>query len=358
MHDPKSRRHELRAAGQTAPGGEPGEFTFAAAYLEHGHIYGQCNGLLEAGAELKWVYDPDEKKVAAFRAKYPQASPRDRSTRFWLTPASTCGRGAPSRSSAGPRPSCHGRPAKIILPTRRRSRRWTSSICQTAVARTKTAKVHGVFFRAPARRGRDVRDRPRRGRCDWTGDSGTRSRTPSARARPTVRHWFFERAKYGGILCDIGSHQFEQFLTYTGATDATVEQRRSEISRIPTNRNSRTSAKPRCSATTAPRTTSGSTGSPRRPQHLGRWAHGYPRHEGLHRTAQIRRRRPRQAGDMSTLSTSWRTPPQRRRQGRVSVFWRADSRLPEPHRKGDDPGPRVQGGRALPARATRGAKIA
>ena len=34
--------------------------------------------------------------------------------------------------------------------------------------------------------------------------------------------WFFERAKYGGILCDIGSHQFEQFLPYTGATDATV----------------------------------------------------------------------------------------------------------------------------------------
>ena len=36
--------------------------------------------------------------------------------------------------------------------------------------------------------------------------------------------WFFEKEKFGGILCDIGSHQFEQFLTYTGATDATVTQ--------------------------------------------------------------------------------------------------------------------------------------
>jgi predicted dehydrogenase len=36
--------------------------------------------------------------------------------------------------------------------------------------------------------------------------------------------WFFEKAKFGGILTDIGSHQFEQFLTYTGATDATVTQ--------------------------------------------------------------------------------------------------------------------------------------
>jgi predicted dehydrogenase len=34
--------------------------------------------------------------------------------------------------------------------------------------------------------------------------------------------WFFQRAKYGGILCDIGSHQFEQFLFYSGATEASV----------------------------------------------------------------------------------------------------------------------------------------
>src|SRR6185503_18490969 len=54
---------------------QPGEFSFAAAFLEHGHIYGQCNGLLEAGAGLKWVYDPDAKKVDALRAKYPQVKP-------------------------------------------------------------------------------------------------------------------------------------------------------------------------------------------------------------------------------------------------------------------------------------------
>ena len=39
---------------------------------------------------------------------------------------------------------------------------------------------------------------------------------------PSRPAWFFERARYGGILCDIGSHQIEQFLFYTGATDATV----------------------------------------------------------------------------------------------------------------------------------------
>ena len=39
---------------------------------------------------------------------------------------------------------------------------------------------------------------------------------------PSRPAWFFEKEKYGGILCDIGSHQIEQFLFYTGAKDATV----------------------------------------------------------------------------------------------------------------------------------------
>jgi predicted dehydrogenase len=34
--------------------------------------------------------------------------------------------------------------------------------------------------------------------------------------------WFFERERYGGILCDIGSHQADQFLYFTGSTSADV----------------------------------------------------------------------------------------------------------------------------------------
>ena len=34
--------------------------------------------------------------------------------------------------------------------------------------------------------------------------------------------WFFERERYGGILCDIASHQFDQFLFFTGSTRADV----------------------------------------------------------------------------------------------------------------------------------------
>lgn len=34
--------------------------------------------------------------------------------------------------------------------------------------------------------------------------------------------WYFKRERYGGILCDIGSHQVDQFLHFTGSTDVTV----------------------------------------------------------------------------------------------------------------------------------------
>ena len=59
--------------GKPRPVVAPGEFVFAAMALDHGHIYGMCNGLKEAGASLKWVYDPDPAKVERFIAAYPEA---------------------------------------------------------------------------------------------------------------------------------------------------------------------------------------------------------------------------------------------------------------------------------------------
>src|SRR5215218_4911516 len=64
-----------------APQGKPkpvvpkGEFPVAAVALDHGHIYGQCNGLIEAGADLWYVYDPDPAKVEKFCKTFPTAKP-------------------------------------------------------------------------------------------------------------------------------------------------------------------------------------------------------------------------------------------------------------------------------------------
>jgi predicted dehydrogenase len=34
--------------------------------------------------------------------------------------------------------------------------------------------------------------------------------------------WFWDKKRYGGILTDIGSHQFDQYLHFTGSTEANV----------------------------------------------------------------------------------------------------------------------------------------
>ena len=38
----------------------------------------------------------------------------------------------------------------------------------------------------------------------------------------TRPEWFFHRSRFGGIICDIGSHQADQFLFFTGSTRADV----------------------------------------------------------------------------------------------------------------------------------------
>ncbi len=43
------------------------------------------------------------------------------------------------------------------------------------------------------------------------------------RMNPKTRpEWFFHRKRYGGIICDIGSHQADQFLFFTGSSRAEV----------------------------------------------------------------------------------------------------------------------------------------
>ena len=79
-----------------APKGKPnpvvnkGEFVFAAIGLDHGHIYGMCNGLLEAGATLKWVYDPDPAKVEAFLKTYEKEGVKRRKARSRFTTIPKC----------------------------------------------------------------------------------------------------------------------------------------------------------------------------------------------------------------------------------------------------------------------------
>ena len=70
--------------GKPSPVVKDGEFVIAAVALDHGHIYGMCNGLVEAGATLKWVYDPDPEKVKKFCEAFPQAKPAETRSGFQM----------------------------------------------------------------------------------------------------------------------------------------------------------------------------------------------------------------------------------------------------------------------------------
>ncbi|HVS50984.1 MAG TPA: Gfo/Idh/MocA family oxidoreductase [Opitutaceae bacterium] len=209
--------------GKPSPVVKPGEFIFAAAHLDHGHIYGQCNGLLEAGAQLKWVYDPDEKKVAAFCAKYPQVKIAraldeilaDPDVKLLAAAAVPCDRGP-----LGIRTMEAGKDY------------FTDKAPFTTLAQLDAAKA------AVARTGRKYMvyysERLHVESAMYATDfvaSGAIGRViqviglgPHRLGKAGRPAWFWEKAKFGGILCDIGSHQFEQFLTFSGAADATVTQ--------------------------------------------------------------------------------------------------------------------------------------
>lgn len=207
--------------GKPNPAVGPGEFPFAAIALDHGHIYGQCNGLVEAGGDLVAVFDPDPKKVEAFHRRFPGARPARCEAEILEDPRIrlVAAAAVPSeRCALGLRAMDHGKDYFT-------DKAPFTTFDQLEAARRKTRETgrkYMVYYserlhvECAVQAGRLVRDGAI-GRVLQVVGFGPH-RLDAAR-RPA---WFFERARYGGILCDIGSHQIEQFLFYAGAKGARV----------------------------------------------------------------------------------------------------------------------------------------
>jgi predicted dehydrogenase len=209
--------------GKPSPVVKPGEFVFAAAHLEHGHIYGQCNGLTEAGAELKWVYDADPKKVEAFRAKFPHVQVARSFDEILADPAVKLVAAAAVTSERGPL-GCRVMDAGKDYFTDKAPFTTLAQLDQAKAEVARTQRKYMVYFSErlhveAAMYATDFVASGAIGRVIQVVGLG-----PHRLGKAGRPAWFFEKAKFGGILCDIGSHQFEQFLTYSGATDATVTQ--------------------------------------------------------------------------------------------------------------------------------------
>lgn len=207
--------------GKAEPVCAPGEFRVGVIGLDHGHIFGQCNGLLEAGAELVSVFDPDPAKVAKFCQTYPGVKPvrdereilEDPWLRLVTSACIPCDRGP-----LGLRVMEHGKDYLTDKPP-------FTSLEQVADARRKVAETGRIFAVYYAERlhveaavyaDRLIRDGAV-GRVVQV--IGLGPHRLGAAGRP---EWFWDPRQYGGILVDIGSHQIEQFLHYAGARTATV----------------------------------------------------------------------------------------------------------------------------------------
>ncbi len=200
---------------------EKGDFPFGVIGLDHGHIYGMTNGLTEAGGELMWVYDPDPAKVKKFCETYPQVKAAaseeevlaDDSLKLIAGAAVTS-----ERCALGLRVMNSGKhylSDKAPFTTMEQLQSAEAKVAETGLiwAVCYSERVHNesaVFA------GQLIKDGAIGKVMQVTNIAPHRLNAPN---RP---EWFFQREKYGGILCDIGSHQIEQFLYYADVTEANV----------------------------------------------------------------------------------------------------------------------------------------
>ncbi len=222
----------VRVKGKAEPVVGPGEFPFAAVGLDHGHIYGMCNGLIEAGAELRWVFDPDPAKVGAFRERFPQARAARAEAEVLEDPAIklVAGAAVPShRCALGLRVMAHGKDYftdKTPLTT-------LDQLEQVRAAVARTGLKYYVYFSERLH----VESAVFAGQLVAQGAVGrviqVVNLAPHRLSAPSRPPWFWSKEKTGGILCDIGSHQIEQFLFYSGAQDAEVTHARAANYRNP-----------------------------------------------------------------------------------------------------------------------------
>lgn len=207
--------------GKVSPVVEKGMFRFAAIGLDHGHIYGMCNGLIEAGGELVSVYDPDLKKVQAFCKNYSDVHAAVSEQEIMGDPTIHLIASANIPSERGPlglRVLDNGKHYFTDKPA-------FTTLEQLESARQKTKETNlkwGIYYGERLHNegaifaGQLIEDGAIGRVVQVIGMGPHRI---GINSRPD---WFFDPDYSGGILCDIGSHQIEQFLYYTGAKDAKV----------------------------------------------------------------------------------------------------------------------------------------
>ena len=194
---------------------------FAVIGLNHGHINGQTEAVIRGGGELVSMFAKEPDLSAAFVKRFPQAKVarseaeilEDKSIQLVVSASIP-----DERAPLGVRVMKHGKDFMVDKP----GITTLEQLAEVRKVQAETRRIYSIMYserlenRATVRAGELVR----------AGAIGQVIQTiglgPHRMSIKTRPAWFFERPRYGGILCDIASHQADQFLFFTGSTQAQV----------------------------------------------------------------------------------------------------------------------------------------
>jgi predicted dehydrogenase len=194
---------------------------FAVIGINHNHINSQVGAVLRGGGELVWLYAKEPDLVKEFQKRFPQAKLarsedevlQDSSIQLVLSSA------IPSeRAPIGIRVMQHGKDYMSDKP----GITTLDQLAEVKRVQAQTRRIYSIMYSERLENQATIRaaELVRAGAIGHVVQ--TVGLGPHRMAPATRPAWFFEKPRYGGILCDIASHQADQFLYFTGSTRAEV----------------------------------------------------------------------------------------------------------------------------------------
>ena len=198
----------------------PPRIRFAAIGLNHSHINNQVQTAVRGGGQLVSFYAKEPDLAAAFAKRYPDAK-LARSEQEILDDPSIqliVSAAIPNeRAPLGVRVMEHGKDFMVDKPAAttaeqlaelRRVQAQTKRIFAVLIGRHESKSINkaGELIRAGAI-----------GQVIQTAGLAPHKMSPDTRPA-----WFFKREQYGGILCDLASHNFDAYLFLTSSTRAEI----------------------------------------------------------------------------------------------------------------------------------------
>jgi predicted dehydrogenase len=187
--------------------------------LEHPHVFGMARLLADAGAEIAFFGPAEDSLAQGFGQLYPAAELAEPAAIFESDVALIVGAGVPcERAAVALEAMSCGKDVFLDKPAFTEHARLE----EVRKLQHETGRILSVGFseRFESRatvRAAELAAEGAIGRVLQT--IGLGPHRLNAAQRPP---WFFERERSGGVLTDLASHQIDQFLLFTGASDARV----------------------------------------------------------------------------------------------------------------------------------------